>query len=446
MKFRNLTLRTRIYLSMLAILLVSFLASGALATYEHYEKAAEDNVELLQEKEDDVRHSLEYILEESGGIITTDSLFPKLSDRICELSSVHQMLTTFFDLRGRYIISSNPDRLDSLGISSQLNFSVMKQLSTGNQRTLGNTQSFTDTTLVDKKITLVYWYYNDLGGKPIAIVNTAYSIPPVDSHKLVEFLWELGQTYILLFLLAAVVAYLLSRYITRTLQLIEKKLQQVQFGKKNEPLEWEGHDEIGRLVNEYNRMLTELESSAKLLAQTERESAWREMAQQVAHEIKNPLTPMKLRVQHLLRSWQDNPSDFEKRLGAFSQTMTEQIDTLSKIASEFSHFAKMPKPQLQSLDLKLIIESVVELYHENGRAKIQLRCYGVNGFNAMADKDQVLRIMNNLLNNALQSIPENRSGKIDLVLRGSEKFVLVRINDNGSGIPKDKHSKIFVPN
>lgn len=436
----NFTLRTRIYLSMLAIIMISFIVTGSIAIYDHYEQNEKYNLQRLLRKEKAVKSSLDYFLNQHGGFMSTDSVASVFSDKICELSDVHNLFIVLSDLRGRYLISTNSNTMDSLGMPYQTDYTILKQLSTGNERAVIN------KNLGGEEYSLAYWYFNDIQGKPIAITNVVYRETETEGKDLWAFLRELGQSYVLLFLLAALAAYLLSSYITRSLQAIGTRMQRIQFGKTNEPLEWRSNDEIGALVKEYNRMLGELEFSANKLAQTERESAWREMAQQVAHEIKNPLTPMKLRVQHLMRSLTDKPENFNDQLQAFGQSMIEQIDALSKIATEFSHFAKLPKPELISLDLAEILKDVVLFFKDDPRAEITFRNCTTGSTMVMADKTQTIRVFNNLVTNALQASRQDGKGKIDVLIRNCGKEIMVRINDNGEGISKEDRHKIFVPN
>ncbi|MFN0032805.1 MAG: ATP-binding protein [Flavobacteriales bacterium] len=436
MKF-NLTLRTRIYLSMLVMIIVCFVATGLLSFYDHQLHSSEFNESRLQRKEEAVQKSMLYLLNQSGVQMQSDSLSKLFSDEICELSDVHDLFIALYDLRGRYLMSSDFTEKDSLGIKDQINYTALKQLSTGTIRTV------IDSTFTHDSKSLVYWYLRDAQDKPLLITNVVYE-DLMPTH-VSDFIAELGLIYFVLFLIAAVVAYFLARYITRSLAIVGRKMQEVELGRKNAELQWKSEDEIGVLVKQYNRMISELERSAEQLAQTERESAWREMAQQVAHEIKNPLTPMKLRVQHLQRSWQDNKDGFESKLDLFEKSMTEQIDALSRIASEFSSFAKMPKPQLEKINLQALTRSVVEL-NQGSAVEITMRSYNVESDAVMADKDQTIRILNNLLNNAAQAIPQGRKGKIDVALRGTKRGLLIRINDNGIGISEDQRHKIFVPN
>ncbi|MCC6599689.1 MAG: HAMP domain-containing histidine kinase [Crocinitomicaceae bacterium] len=434
------TLRTRIYLSMLAIILISFLVTGSIAIYDHFEQTEKYNLLRLERKEKSVSASLEYFVHQHGGSIPIDSVAHLFEDKVCELSDVHSIFIAMYDLRGNYLISTNSMMMDSLHVPYHISYSILKQLSTGNERAV------LDKSYQSQNFSLAYWYFRDASEKPIAIINVAYDHTIKEGKDIMVFLAEIGQSYILLFLLAAFAAYLLSTYITRSLQTVSQRIQQVQFGKKNEPLQWESNDEIGALVKQYNLMLSELEKSAGLLAQQERESAWREMAQQVAHEIKNPLTPMKLRVQHLLRSWEDDAPHFEERLKSFSTTMIEQIDTLTRIANEFSSFAKMPRPNMEKFDILPLIQGVIDLHRNEEKGIIHLRPYHLSSSVINVDKDQIIRVFNNLLTNAFQALKTDTYGKIDIAVRNFKGYLIVRINDNGIGIPESEQVRIFVPN
>jgi nitrogen fixation/metabolism regulation signal transduction histidine kinase len=203
----------------------------------------------------------------------------------------------------------------------------------------------------------------------IGYINLPYFAKQDELKKdISSFLVALINIYVLLFAFAIFITFIISNRITKPLQLIQERLGKIKLGKRNELIEWDHDDEIGALVKEYNRMVEELADSAELLARSERESAWREMAKQVAHEIKNPLTPMKLSVQHLQKAWKEKSPNLEKILSQVTTTMVEQIDTLSNIATEFSNFAKMPKANNETVDLGSIIRNIVTLYSENESA------------------------------------------------------------------------------
>ncbi|MFM9006717.1 MAG: sensor histidine kinase, partial [Flavobacteriales bacterium] len=383
---------------------------------------------------------MEYFVTQNGGFIPTDSVVSVFSDKVCELSDVQDVFIALFDLKGRYLISSNFVEMDTLEVPESVNYSILKQLSTGNER------AYIDRNFAKSNYTLAYWYFNDSKGKPMLIANVVYEKSYDRISELKTFLREISTGYVALFFIAAFIAFFLSRNISRPLEIITRKLSKTKLGQYNEPLDWKGSDEIGALVKEYNRMLAQIESSALKLAQTERESAWREMAQQVAHEIKNPLTPMKLRMQQLVRTWKENPEGFDDRLRAFSESMIEQIDALTRIANEFSHFAKMPKPVQTEVDIREVLEKVMALYTDKENLHIALQTNQPSACVAWIDKDQIIRVFNNLLSNAVQAMPPNRKGIITAQVKKRKKDILIRISDNGIGIPTSNHSRIFVPN
>jgi nitrogen fixation/metabolism regulation signal transduction histidine kinase len=250
--------------------------------------------------------------------------------------------------------------------------------------------------------------------------------------------------YVLLITISVLIAVFISTQITQPLKMIQGKFGKLSLGKANEKIEYEGKDEIGSLVTEYNHMVDELARSADKLARSERESAWREMAKQIAHEIKNPLTPMKLSVQHLQKTSAADPGDQKNNLQRITQTLIEQIDHLSNIATEFSNFAQMPRPDNEEVDLVEKIKKISELFLSTEQIRIQtvFRDHAV----VYADREQLSRVFINLIKNAIQSIPEDREGKICVRLETRGKNAVIKIIDNGKGIPDELGDKLFQPN
>ncbi|MBP8193308.1 MAG: GHKL domain-containing protein, partial [Chitinophagales bacterium] len=175
------------------------------------------------------------------------------------------------------------------------------------------------------------------------------------------------------------------------------------------------------------------------------EGAWREMAKQVAHEIKNPLTPMKLSIQHLQRALKDNSPDIKELTENISRRMIVQIDNLSGIATAFSDFAKMPQGEFRKIDIEPILLSTVELFRESDNVEINLS-YPENECIVLGDKDQLMRVFTNIIKNSTQAIPENKQGIIDVIVNDKSTYFLITIKDNGVGIPEEKRAHIFEPN
>ncbi len=249
--------------------------------------------------------------------------------------------------------------------------------------------------------------------------------------------------FVLLFVLSLVAAAVITNWTTRPLALLQRGLERIALGAHNEPIPYQGRDELGALVDVYNRKVEELRASAERLAQSERESAWREMARQVAHEIKNPLTPMKLSIQLFQRSWDPTAPDAKEKLDKLSTGLVHQIDALSGVASAFSQFAQMPVADPEALDLKDVARAAVDVFHASPGISIVL--HEGPSLPVLADREHLLRVFNNLLKNAVQAIPEGREGRIDVRLREQDGHALATVTDNGSGIPERIHDRIFTP-
>lgn len=291
-----------------------------------------------------------------------------------------------------------------------------------------------------------YVPFRSAEGELMAYLNLPYFTKQSELQSaLSTMIVTIINIYIILILITILVTVLISNQITKPLNMLQQRFRQFKIGDRYEQIHYKRKDEIGKLVEEYNRMVVELEKSIELLARSERESAWREMAKQVAHEIKNPLTPMRLSVQHLQKRSKEKREDYDSYLEGVTATLIEQIDNLSAIASEFSNFAKMPAVKIEPVDLVNIIGKTVELFHGNDAYKINFR-KPEGKIILNADKEQLSRVFLNLIKNSTQSIPDSRKGKIGIVLDKLTKQVVVTISDNGNGIPDDVKARLFTPN
>jgi signal transduction histidine kinase len=260
------------------------------------------------------------------------------------------------------------------------------------------------------------------------------------------FFMTLLNAYVFIFLLAIGMAVFMSRSITKPVAQLSEKLKKIRLGKKNETISWSIDDEVGELIRDYNSMVTKLDESAMMLAQTERDTAWREMAKQVAHEIKNPLTPMKLSIQYLQNAVsRGDDADLPAMIKRVSKTLIEQIDNLTNIASEFSSYAKMPTAMNEVFVINDVVASVHDLFRKREDMDIQLQV-PINDLFVFADKSQIIRVLNNIVKNAIQAIPKTRRGLIHIKLTSSEELVIISIGDNGVGIDEHMQDKVFYPN
>ena len=251
------------------------------------------------------------------------------------------------------------------------------------------------------------------------------------------------NAFTFIFIVFVLLSFVASKIITYPFTYLTKRIKATTFSNINQPLEWNAEDEIGLMVREYNRMLVNLERSKKELAMSEKESAWREMAQQVAHEIKNPLTPMKLKLQHLKRVLTEGRGlnqDFNKPI----DSILNQIESLSDIATSFSSFAKMPIPRNERLDLADALRKVVRLFKADDEVKIHPNIPR-NAVWVEGDANLLGRIFNNLILNALQAMPEGRTPELEITLEETHSKAVISVKDNGSGIPEEIRDKIFIP-
>lgn len=264
------------------------------------------------------------------------------------------------------------------------------------------------------------------------------------------YLALLINLYLIVLLVAALISFAVGKRLMRPLETLGDKLRLLKLdsGDANEKISYNGSasDEIGMLVAEYNHMVDKLAENAQQLAVSERKLAWRDMARQIAHEIKNPLTPMKLTIQQLQRSKEMGGAQFDEYFKKASRTLIEQIDSLSFIASEFSNFARMPLANLTHVDLRAKLRSEVDLFRNNHENVEIGYSSTVDAAFILADSEQMTQLFNNLLKNAIQAIPSTRRGKIDVVLTEENGRAVVSVADNGCGISGEAAERLFAPN
>jgi signal transduction histidine kinase len=438
--FENFSFKYRIQVLLVLIVLVSLALFGGGTIYYIKQQFEVKNQENISEKIHSVQIDIESKLSAETNL--NKGLNEYVSFILKKSSSVFFTDINFYDINGNLYSSSRSKVFDEGLTSKKINPEAYLQIAI-----LGKSEFIHDERIGKLEYLSAYIPFKNKDGKLLAYLNLPYFAKQSELEKEISgFLVALINIYVLLFALSIVTAIFISNYVTKPLKLIQDKLSKIKLGKTNEPIEWKENDEIGSLVSEYNRMIQELSKSAELLAKSERESAWREMAKQVAHEIKNPLTPMKLSVQHLQITWQDHAPDMDQKMERLTKTIVEQIDTLSSIATAFSNFAKMPKANYEKINIEHVLINSISLFRDYTAIEIVFKNEASLEPIAFADKEQVLRVFNNLIKNAIQSIPENKKGLIEIVLRYKNNQIEISITDNGSGISDEAVDKIFVPN
>lgn len=281
--------------------------------------------------------------------------------------------------------------------------------------------------------------------QPYAYITITFAKSPHSYSSILDFISTILNVYVFLFLIAGAIALAIANSITRPLSIIAGKLKEFKLGASNEPLTYEDNDEIGQLINEYNNLIVQVQDSADIIAKTERDMAWREMAKQVAHEIKNPLTPMKLSIQYLDKMVKTNPDRARDLTEKVANTLVNQIDALTNIANEFSNYATMPKANNEKIIMNEIVEAVHDLFRKRDDMDITMS-EPIADLYVFVDRNQLIRILNNLVKNAIQAIPDDRSGKIDIALSKKNHTAIITVKDNGTGIPDYMKQKVFTPN
>ena len=426
---------------MLAVTALGFVLVGSATLIGFARLDAEYNSGRLVRKEAAVAKSLGYALRGVvGDTVEATSLswtvMPgAFADRILEIEAVQGLPLAVYRLDGSLFVTSSVASPDAQGFPTEVDAEVLIALAQGAERLevpVGNGDY------------VAYWYQVNAAKRPVALVALRYEARSLEGNSQQEFLWGLTGVFGLVFLVAVGLAFLLTQGITRPLERLGVMMERMDVSRDDrpEPLRFDGRGagEIATLVDRYNRMAEKARASALALAQSERESAWREMAMQVAHEIKNPLTPMKLGIQHLERRAKDaaeQESDLREQIITLSTTLQGQIDLLVRIAEEFSTLARLPQGELRTLELRPLLEGVVALY-AGAEAQVSLDMEG--DWSLEADEDQLRRLLSNLMLNALQAL---QGGEGEVVLRAREDRL--EVEDNGLGMPPEIAARAFEP-
>lgn len=443
---KNADFNYKVQVMVVVMMIISMILLGLGTSYYIYREYDKKNHSILSEK----IHSV--LIEVEHKLSSEEQLGEKLKDYISNIltkfSTVFFTDINLYDLNGTLLASSRPKLFDEGIISRQMDEKAYYQI-----KYLQKSEFIQDEKIGELDYHSAYIPFKNKNGEVLAYLSLPYfARQDTLEDEISSFLVALINIYVFLFAFSLVAALFISNAITRPLKYIQSMLSRVELGKTNKPIEYRGKDEIGRLVKVYNDKVAELEKSAELLAKSERESAWREMAKQVAHEIKNPLTPMKLSVQHLQRALKEDSANREELLSQFTQTMIGQIDALSAIAGEFSNFAKMPRANNEAMNLITIIDKAFDLFKDTPGISFSFKTE-LNEAIVFADPEQLLRVFINLIQNSIQAIPREKEGLIKVTLSkktsdedAGDSLFLACIEDNGTGINPEQMDKIFSPN
>ena len=439
MKLLKLSLRNRIFISMMLLVLGASILIAGITVFQYKQESEHYHRERLERKEQAIRQNIKFVLEKTTHIVNTENVpvILKEDKKIYELSEVHDMQLNVYDLEGKLLIKSNESFFrDTTNV--QIPKHILKKLERSAKK-----RFLKKSEVNGQKFQSSYTYITDSQFKPLAILYLPYLQDDEMLQKdLSEFLMKLGEVYLFMFLLAILMSYFLSNYITKSLKIVSQKIVETRLDKRLEKIQIDNaSEEIYALVSAYNSMIDELEESAVKLATGEREQAWREMAKQVAHEIKNPLTPMRLTVQSFQRKFDPEDPNVRNKVEEYSNTLIHQIDTMSAIASAFSNFAKMPAQQNEILNVPKIVKLALDIFNENyivfNSEKEEIL--------AKFDRTQLIRVVTNLVKNATQALIYEENPKILVEVQEDEEMVIIRVSDNGVGVAQEDKEKVFEP-
>lgn len=443
-KYMRLTLRKRIQYAMLGVVSVSFVIIGIVTIAYFTSRYRAASTARLQGSMQTARQALQGYLNAAHAYDNAaifDSVTQSVPFRkfIATVATSQKIDINLFDNDG-YLYASSEDEIYQKGLLAR----IMRKDALYQISKTGRSVVIQDEQVAGLSYLSAYEPMSDEKGEVLGYLN----VPFFSSEKEIKFqvsniVITLINVYAFIFLIASLITVYITRWVTGSFNVIIGQFGRLNL-QQNERIQWPYDDEIGLLVAEYNKMVNTVEENAALLARSERETAWREMARQVAHEIKNPLTPMKLNIQYLLQAVRNDAPNIKQLAQRVSESVIEQIDNLTYIASEFSNFAKMPEAQPEELDIAELLENATGLYRNEQDLTVEL-LKPEGPVTVWSDHSQLLRLFTNLLENAKQAIPEGQKGLIQVRLVRGDDTVTVSVTDNGTGISPDVAQRIFQP-
>jgi signal transduction histidine kinase len=433
--FLRYSFRARLQLFLTVTLLTLFILLSGITVYYFFNTRQTVIVNQLREKTKSVLTELQNHFVNDHNIFS-DSIYAE--EMLKELSVVFFTDINIYDNNGMLSFTSrnkifekgilskliNPESYEKIMIDNKLFYITIEKIGK-----LEFYSAYVPLTMNETKLS--------------GILNLPYF---ARQSKINESFFSILFNYINLFVLVAIlgtlIAIIISRLITKPLSLLQKSLSETRLDKKNEPIEWKHDDEIGKLIEEYNKMVVKLEESAKLLKRSERETAWREIAQQIAHEIRNPLTPIKLNIQYLQKSFKENDPEFKQKLDSITQSIISQIESLNEVASMFSDLSRLNTKQKVELDIIPLIKSSISLYKNYDNIDFKIKS-DIKEAYVYARESELLRVFNNLIKNSVQSI--SAEGIVDVNIEETNDYFVVKIKDTGKGMSDEVKQKIFSP-
>ena len=437
MALHSYSLRTKIFIGFMVVCFFSIIGSTAMSYLIIKKSTDEQSVTEMQNKFEALMKTLDYAVSHTN--ITQDKdLVNILQNEIYEISDINKHDVILYDLQGNYLVSNK-----------ELNLVAQKKIPHETLMNVLGSDKRVDVQEYDQKVgsnvTSSYMILRNNMLEPIAIVYFPFyhndNIYAGAFNKYVQYIILVN---LFLILLSIWLSWVISKNLTKTITRISELITRTTlFGREMKPIKYFQNDELSGLVKSYNKMIYQIEDQKMLLANKEREEAWREMAKQVAHEVKNPLTPMKLLIQNFERKFDKNDPEIDQKVRNLSRSLVDQIDLVATVASAFSEFAKLPPKNDEFFNLKEELENLVRVFNDDGNIYFHAN---KDMMPVRMDRIYLSRIFTNMITNAKQAVSEQRKSIINIDAELFNKKIIIVIEDNGIGIPKDKLEQIFEPN
>jgi len=430
----NLSLRARVFLAMTVLIVIAFVLITIITVPQFKTQSDEYHEQRLERKEAQIQRSIAYFFQSSKKEISRLELDSILIEKIYQIADVQSVNFSIYNLKGKLINSTLPKTH-----LNNINFELLTKILNNKDSKIIEIKKEDDIQYRSSYSLILDDQFN-----PLWILNLPYfDDDNLNTYELDSFIVVLLEVYFFLLILSIIISYFVSIYITRAISEIAYKMNQTRLDKTNTKIEIKARSkEVYSLVSSYNKMVEMLDESVEELSKSNKEQAWREMAKQVAHEIKNPLTPMKLSVQSFQKGFDINDQNVHDKLDEFIQTLIQQIDTMNSIASAFSNFAEMPAQQGEKINIIQTIRLALEIFKEKHIKFISdFKDVQVN-----IDRTQMVRIITNLVKNSIQACETIEKPLIQVFIKKKKNNIVIKIKDNGIGISKSIGNKIFEPN
>lgn len=437
MALHSYSLRTKIFIGFMVVCFFSIIGSTAMSYLIIKKSTDEQSVTEMQNKFEALMKTLDYAVSHTN-ITQEKDLVNILQNEIYEISDINKHDVILYDLQGNYLVSNK-----------ELNLVAQKKIPHETLMNVLESDKRVDVQEYDQKVgsnvTSSYMILRNNMLEPIAIVYFPFyhnnNIYASAFNKYVQYIILVN---LFLILLSIWLSWVISKNLTKTITRISELITRTTlFGREMKPIKYFQNDELSGLVKSYNKMIYQIEDQKMLLANKEREEAWREMAKQVAHEVKKPLTPMKLLIQNFERKFDKNDPEIDQKVRNLSRSLVDQIDLVATVASAFSEFAKLPPKNDEFFNLKEELENLVRVFNDDGNIYFHAN---KDMMPVRMDRIYLSRIFTNLITNAKQAVSEQRKSIINIDAELFNKKIIIVIEDNGIGIPKDKLEQIFEPN